>query len=93
MVRATSERANERRSGTRTREGYSFEVDVVRVETTVGITNGCVWVRARGSVSQSVSDDGDLGLVSKRDRVDGGVDDGATMDQRCGMVKTLKRKF
>ena len=47
---------------------------------------------ARARVSQSVSDDGDLGLVSKRDRVDGGVDDGATMDQRCGMVKTLKRK-
>lgn len=52
---------------------------------------GCA--RAGQSVSQSVSDDGDLGLVSKRDRVDGGVDDGATMDQRCGMVKTLKRKF
>ena len=47
---------------------------------------------ARARVSQSVSDDGDLGLVSKRDRVDGGVDDGATMDQRWGTVKTLKRK-
>jgi hypothetical protein len=47
--------------------------------------------RARaGQFSRSSRDD--LGLVSKRDRVDEGVDDGATMDQRWGMVKTLKRK-
>lgn len=51
--------------------------------------DGCA--RARGSV-QSVASRDDLGLVSKRDRVDEGVDDGATMYQRWGMVKTLKRK-
>lgn len=71
----------------REREGYSFDVDVVWKRRYYEWM--CMGARAR--VSRSSRDD--LGLVSKRDRVDEGVDDGATMDQRWGMVKTLKRKF
>ena len=52
-------------------------------------TDGRMETRLSGRARDS---DDDLGLVSKRDRVDGGVDDWATMDQRRGMVKTLKRK-
>ena len=97
MVRATNERASER-AKTRRREWdanakdiHSFDVDVVVWKRGYyeWMCDGCA--RARGSV-QSVASRDDLGLVSKRDRVDEGVDDGATMYQRWGMVKTLKRK-
>jgi hypothetical protein len=88
MVRACDERASERCDASDAKARNAMEsVDAVVVWKRR--TDGRMETRLSGRARDS---DDDLGLVSKRDRVDGGVDDWATMDQRRGMVKTLKRK-